>query len=283
MVPPPLALSPRGVLAPAAPPAPGPRARRGQSPAPPGPCRPGRSRRGRPRPRGARAPGLHGPGLGSLPRGQRPSRSRPGRARDPGPVSRRRDDGARGRARPRADAPRGAGRARGAAPPPRWVLGARGRLGPRGRCALPAGGGGVRHPGQRGAPGRARGSGPDRSGRGGGAPTGPARRAPDPGTQRRDRGGAGMSTGSAPRVAVTRDEQPGGALSLALRRNGLEPVPCPVLSHLAPHDPGALHRALERLEEYDWIVVTSARTVEVLVRTRAPRPLPEPPPWGAGS
>jgi uroporphyrinogen-III synthase/uroporphyrinogen III methyltransferase/synthase len=90
-----------------------------------------------------------------------------------------------------------------------------------------------------------------------------------------------MSTGSAPRVAVTRDEQPGGALSLALRRHGLEPVPCPVLSHLAPQDPGALHRALERLEEYDWIVVTSARTVEVLVRTRAPRPLPERPRWAA--
>jgi uroporphyrinogen-III synthase len=66
------------------------------------------------------------------------------------------------------------------------------------------------------------------------------------------------------RVAVTRDEPADGALSLALRRQGLAPVPCPVLVEAPPSDPAGLEREARRLASFDWLVVASARAVSAL-------------------
>lgn len=70
------------------------------------------------------------------------------------------------------------------------------------------------------------------------------------------------------RVAVTRDEPDDGPLGAALRARGLVPVACPVLVEHAPADPAALEDAARTLEQYDWVVVASARAVRAITRAR---------------
>jgi uroporphyrinogen-III synthase len=70
------------------------------------------------------------------------------------------------------------------------------------------------------------------------------------------------------RVAVTRDETSDGPLSTALRAHGLLPVACPVLVEALPADPGALQDAALTLEQYDWVVAASARSVRAISRAR---------------
>lgn len=65
---------------------------------------------------------------------------------------------------------------------------------------------------------------------------------------------------------MTRSEDPPRRLSDALRRLGALPIRVPLTSTLPPSDPEALDRALGKLAEYDWLVVTSARTVQPLSR-----------------
>lgn len=69
-------------------------------------------------------------------------------------------------------------------------------------------------------------------------------------------------------VAVTRDEQEDGPLSAALRAHGLIPAACPVLVEAPPADPAALRDAALTLEQYDWVVVASARSVRAISRVR---------------
>jgi uroporphyrinogen-III synthase len=69
-------------------------------------------------------------------------------------------------------------------------------------------------------------------------------------------------------VAVTRDEPSDGPLSTALGVYGLTPVACPVLVEGPPADAAALHDAALTLEQYDWVVVASARSVRALSRAR---------------
>lgn len=76
------------------------------------------------------------------------------------------------------------------------------------------------------------------------------------------------------RVAVTREEGADGPLTRALRRCGLEPVSCPVLSHAPPMERTALRRAAHGLERYHWLVVASARGIDGLLTARQRRPLP---------
>ena len=70
------------------------------------------------------------------------------------------------------------------------------------------------------------------------------------------------------RVAVTRDEPPDGPLSTALRAHGLTPVACPVLIEGPPAAPAALQDAALTLEQYDWVVVASARSVRAISQAR---------------
>ena len=70
------------------------------------------------------------------------------------------------------------------------------------------------------------------------------------------------------RVAVTRSgaRDPGDPLVRILRRAGATPIPVPLTRTAPPRDPGALEGAVLRLPGYDWLVVTSARTVAPLVQ-----------------
>lgn len=64
------------------------------------------------------------------------------------------------------------------------------------------------------------------------------------------------------RVVVTRAREAAHELSEPLRRLGAEVLEVPAVRLVAPEDTGPLRRALERVEEFDWIVFTSARAVE---------------------
>jgi uroporphyrinogen-III synthase len=75
------------------------------------------------------------------------------------------------------------------------------------------------------------------------------------------------------RVAVTREEGPDGPLSRALRRCGLQPVPCPVTAEEPPLDPMPLTAAARDLDSYDWLVCASVRAVRAVALAR-PGPWP---------
>jgi len=70
------------------------------------------------------------------------------------------------------------------------------------------------------------------------------------------------------RVAVTRNEDPSGALTAALRSEQFEPLLCPVFVERAPADPLPLFAAAAGLDHYDWVVCASARAVRALVGAR---------------
>ncbi len=80
------------------------------------------------------------------------------------------------------------------------------------------------------------------------------------------------------RVVVTREEPPDGPLARALRERGAEVLTVPCTTTAPPADPAALHDAVGRASSFDWLLVTSARTVAEL-----PDPLPAGPPprWAA--
>ena len=70
----------------------------------------------------------------------------------------------------------------------------------------------------------------------------------------------------AARVLVTRAAKQAGRLSEALRARGFEPVEVPLLEIAPPASFEPLDRALDELESFDWLLVTSVNTVEALVR-----------------
>lgn len=67
------------------------------------------------------------------------------------------------------------------------------------------------------------------------------------------------------RVLVTRAAHQAGKLSDGLRAVGAEPVEVPVLEILPPEDFEPLDHALRQIGDYDWLILTSANTVRVLV------------------
>lgn len=76
------------------------------------------------------------------------------------------------------------------------------------------------------------------------------------------------------RVLVPRGGKWGDNVASVLRGKGAVPVIAPMINFAGSDDPTALDRALARLQEgeFDWLVVTSATTVDVLVSqgTRVP-------------
>jgi uroporphyrinogen-III synthase/uroporphyrinogen III methyltransferase/synthase len=66
------------------------------------------------------------------------------------------------------------------------------------------------------------------------------------------------------RILVTRAAHQAGKLSDGLRALGAEPVEVPILEIRPPASFAALDAALERLETYNWLILTSANTVRVL-------------------
>jgi uroporphyrinogen-III synthase len=66
------------------------------------------------------------------------------------------------------------------------------------------------------------------------------------------------------RVLVTRAAHQAGKLSEGLRALGAEPVEVPVLEIRPPESYDALDCALRSLDFYDWLILTSANTVQAL-------------------
>lgn len=65
------------------------------------------------------------------------------------------------------------------------------------------------------------------------------------------------------RVVVTRASHQAGELRKALEESGYEVLELPVIEILGPEDADpVLQNAFDRLDEYDWLVVTSVNTVE---------------------
>lgn len=75
------------------------------------------------------------------------------------------------------------------------------------------------------------------------------------------------------RIAVTRAAERAEGLASALRDQGAEVLVCPTIAYAPPDDPEPLEAALERLDQYDWIIFTSAAAVDALATYQA-LPLP---------
>jgi uroporphyrinogen-III synthase/uroporphyrinogen III methyltransferase/synthase len=71
------------------------------------------------------------------------------------------------------------------------------------------------------------------------------------------------------RVLVTRAAHQAGKLSEGLRAIGAEPVEVPVIEIRPPSDLRPLDRALRELSSYDWLILTSANTVQALAERAA--------------
>jgi uroporphyrinogen-III synthase len=67
------------------------------------------------------------------------------------------------------------------------------------------------------------------------------------------------------RVLVTRAAGQASKLSEALRALGAEPVEVPVLEIVAPESYAPLDNALEHLDRYDWLILTSANAAQALL------------------
>lgn len=71
------------------------------------------------------------------------------------------------------------------------------------------------------------------------------------------------------RILVTRSAHQAGKLSDGLRILGAEPVEVPVLEIRPPEDFAAFDAALRGLPSYDWLIFTSANTVQALAERAA--------------
>ena len=69
-----------------------------------------------------------------------------------------------------------------------------------------------------------------------------------------------------PRVLVTRTRQQSSALARQLELLGLEPVILPLLEVAPPDSFASLDAALHTLGSFQWLIVTSANTVEAVAR-----------------
>jgi len=74
------------------------------------------------------------------------------------------------------------------------------------------------------------------------------------------------------RVLVPRGGPWGDDVSARLRAQGAEPLIAPLIDFIGPEHPAAVTDAMQRLEaaEFDWLVVTSATTVEAIGTPRPP-------------
>jgi uroporphyrinogen III methyltransferase / synthase len=63
------------------------------------------------------------------------------------------------------------------------------------------------------------------------------------------------------RVVITRPKAQAAQFAQSMQKAGLKPVFFPVIQIRPPLDTRALDEALQRLEEYDWLVLTSVNGV----------------------
>jgi uroporphyrinogen-III synthase len=76
------------------------------------------------------------------------------------------------------------------------------------------------------------------------------------------------------RILVTRAAHQAGRLSQALRAAGAEPAEVPVLEIQPPPSYDPLDNALRNLFSYDWMILTSANTVRIIVERAAALKIP---------
>lgn len=67
------------------------------------------------------------------------------------------------------------------------------------------------------------------------------------------------------RIVVTRAQEQAGGLVARLRELGAEPVVCSTITFAPPDDPAPLDAAIARIEQYDWVIVTSANGARALL------------------
>ena len=66
------------------------------------------------------------------------------------------------------------------------------------------------------------------------------------------------------RIVVTRAAHQAAALEDVIRRRGAVPVPYPCIAIAPPQDPSALDAGLAALDEFDWLLLTSANAVRMV-------------------
>ena len=74
-----------------------------------------------------------------------------------------------------------------------------------------------------------------------------------------------MSTLQGRRVVVTRQKSQAGGLAERLQAKGATVLEVPAIDIVPPRDIGPLDEALESLDRYDWVVLTSANTVNAVL------------------
>jgi uroporphyrinogen-III synthase len=67
------------------------------------------------------------------------------------------------------------------------------------------------------------------------------------------------------RIAITRAEEQSAGLLARLRELGADPIACPAIAFAPPEDFAPLDAAISRLEQYDWLIVTSANGARALL------------------
>ena len=76
------------------------------------------------------------------------------------------------------------------------------------------------------------------------------------------------------RIVVTRPAAQAASLCAALRARGAEPMRCPTIRLAPAAHPGRLRTEARRVEEYDWVVFTSANGVAYTLEARGDRAWP---------
>ncbi len=84
-----------------------------------------------------------------------------------------------------------------------------------------------------------------------------------------------------PRVIVCRAAHQASELNLALRDAGLDPVPIPTIAVELEPDHGGLEDAVRNLEDYGWVVITSANGAQAIVDAGATGSVAGCPRWAA--
>ncbi|HSB11344.1 MAG TPA: uroporphyrinogen-III synthase [Blastocatellia bacterium] len=67
-------------------------------------------------------------------------------------------------------------------------------------------------------------------------------------------------------ILITRARQQAGDLTAELESYGGTVIHCPTIETIPPSDPAPLDSAIDRLEEYDWVIFTSANGVDFFFR-----------------
>jgi uroporphyrinogen-III synthase len=75
-------------------------------------------------------------------------------------------------------------------------------------------------------------------------------------------------------VVITRAEQKGAVLKMDLERRGARVISVPTIRFAPPVDPEPLERALDSIEDFNWLLFTSSMAVECFFKVARRREIP---------